>query len=79
MNVSKVGNHVRVTLSERNVRTMAKALDLKINPDLGRVLEDGTLMDLHVESDEEHYKNASDGRKAGSKEIQNLLEHNKKW
>ena len=68
--------HVTVLISARNLRTMYKALEHGLCPDLCRKQEDGTSLFIVVEPDERHYKGASEERKKGSSEVQRLLETN---
>src|SRR5438067_3638764 len=73
MRVNLSEGRAEVVLSERNLKTMVRAYELGLNPDLIRKQEDGTVITIHIESDEEHYKDASPERREGSKEIQRLL------
>ena len=66
-------NLIHVVLSERNVKTMAKALAVGVCPDLHRTQEDGHLVIITVESDAVHYKDTGPDRQAGNREIQILL------
>lgn len=75
MKVSTDGNSIIVALSERNLKTMAKAFALGVSPDLIRTQEDGRVVRIVVEPDAVHYKDASVERQKGAPEIHQLLEH----
>ena len=61
MKHKKIDTHVYITLSERNLKQLQKALDMGFASGLVRRCEDNTLLHVRAESDAEHYKDRPAG------------------